>query len=636
MKQKNEQIIEAPDYNEYELAFREKVIKDLENSRTDREQNHPEFDDMTYTEHYQSNRRAGSGYNRPKQDEQDVRITTGTTQEKKNTLIAATLSLNLEPEIIAFDEMDREISELGGLMEDMVKKSREIDLWEDKRVFVYNEYYEQGHVLVHENYAQYRIPSKKIQKGKTIDETTWGKGVDKVYAECTSTLFEGINVYFGNIREPDIRKQPFVCLRDTLTRDEAKARFGTWKRWKNVPLLKTNHTDDYYWQLDDSAKDERIEILLVHYKFSNDFQIFLNGVMMLPVNASGSYPLSALLGVCEYPMSYAVSDPISDFAYGKSVPAKTKVDQAVLDNFIRNAVIKDNKHTFPPLANRTGSKISKRVYWAGHITDNLDAENLKEIGNNNGVDNATVAAIQLAKGNIDGKSVDPVIEGQSKSGARTAREIVELKEQSLQKMGLALNGIVSLERQMSWQRIQNILENWTKEKEPAIEGVKKAVYRTVSVETDFEDGTSGTKEIVFTEEMPDEQKNYGDEKLQKMLYGKNIRRAFLNPEMLSKMRYNWKVSINPVPKDSSEIRLAKFEESLKSLPFFMTGGKMPNMDYLGDRFAILQGENPDRFWQQNQPVMPMNPNPQALPNQPQQNMQPRGTVAPPSMPVRMA
>jgi len=625
-----EVVIEQPEYNEHELEFRSRVLKDLENARTLREQAHPEFDDLTFTEYYTSNRRAGGGYNKPKQDESDVRVTTGTTMEKKNTLIAATISLNLDPEITAYDEFDRQVIELGKNMEDMVKKSREIDDWDDKKVEIYNEYYEQGFVCVEERFVEYRIP-KKVLKGEG-DKATWDKSdsLGKMYSECSGQLVEGINVYLGNIRESDIKKQPFVALRETKSRAEAEAMFGKWARWKYVPLAKTNTTNDTFWMLDDTDMSERAEIIRIFYKFSDDFNIMINGVMMLPVTKDGSYPMSALLGgVCEYPISWAVSDPMSDFAYGKSVPAKTKVDQAVLDNFIRNAVIKDNKHTNPPLANRTNQKISKRVYQAGRITDNLDAENLKPIGENNGVDQATVAAITMMKQNINEKSVDPVIEGQSTRGQRTAREVVELKEQSLQKMGLAIHGVRSLERQLAWLRIQNILTHWTKEKEKGIEGAKKAIYRTISIDTDFEDGTSGEKQIVFMDgELPDDKQVYAEEDLVKKITGKNVRRTYLNAKMLGQVKYTWKVDVNPTDKDSSEIRLAKFEESLRTLPFFLQLGKMPNKDYIADRWAILQGESPDRYWAQTQPAQPaMGGMLQPAQPQPNQN-QPQPTPMP--------
>ena len=72
-------------------------------------------------------------------------------------------------------------------------------------------------------------------------------------------------------------------------------------------------------------------------KWTNEFMIWCNGVMMLPLG----YPLTALNGKCEYTVIKLSVEPISEFFfYSKSIPAKTKVDQAIYDEMYRLMILK--------------------------------------------------------------------------------------------------------------------------------------------------------------------------------------------------------------------------------------------------------------------------------------------------------
>jgi hypothetical protein len=612
---KSKPAIVAPKYTETELEYRSKIIDEMQKAQQMRDQPWAEFDDMDYVTYWETNAKAANAYLPPKADEQEVRTTSGTTQEKKNTLLTSILNLNLEPDIEAFDKNDDEVDELGTIMEDLVRKSRKIEKYDEyKRIDIYNELLGQGTVFVEERYKEYRLPSKTITNFdvKSPDKMTWKKGVDKIYKECDASLVCGLNVYLGNIRETNLENQPFLVLRRILTRAEAKSIYGEWGRWKNVPkqFQAVNGDKDVDsvpfndWTLE-NFQEGMVEELRYFNKWSNDFQIMLNGVMMFPVKEDGTYPLTEISGVCEYPVSQGVIEKISNFAYGKSIPAKTKVDQALFDEMLKAIVIKTRKSYNPPLANNTGETLSKRVQWAGQITDDLQGEKLTPIGDNGGVTSAEFNAIQFIKQIIDGKSVDPIMEGQSASGNQTAREIVELKQQSMMRMGLAILGVVNMEKRLCTLRLYNILRYWTEPIDKDITGKKQDIYRKVSVDATFDEGIDGTREIVFTEEIPDQTQIYAEEELTKEVTGKNVRKAYINPKILKSMDYHWYLDITPVPKEDNALKVAQFTETVQTaIGLFAPLGKVPNLDYLGQRFAVLNKEDPDRFWQQQQPQMP--------------------------------
>jgi len=392
-----------------------------------------------------------------------------------------------------------------------------------------------------------------------------------------------------------------------------------------VPSAHTSEeTDDAAynnWTLE-AYQSRMVEEIRYMNKWTNDFMIILNGVMMLPVTQDGAFPLSSISGTCEYPIAMSVVEPISNFAYGKSIPAKTKVDQAVFDEMLKALVLKTRKSYFPPLANNTGQVLSKRVLWAGNIEDDINPEKLQPIGDNSGVTQSEFNAMQFYQTVIDRKSVNPIMEGQSQSGSQTAREIVEQKQQSMMRMGLVILGVKHLEQQLGALRLKNILKNWT---EP-IEDLKERIYRTITIDSSFDDGTEGKRVVSFTENLPDDTQVYAEEELIKKATGKNVRRNYINPKILKGMELKWFVNVTPTEKSSNALKQAQFEESVqKALAIFAPLGKMPNLDYLATRWATNQGEDPDRFWSQEQGMpqgMPMGmPNQlssQMTPSQPQQ------------------
>lgn len=639
---KEKEPIKPPEYTDLEKKFRSKIIQEMMHAKTQRDQKYPEFDDMDYETYWRTNAKAANSYLPPKNDEQDVRVTSGATGEKKNTLLANLLNLNLEPDIEAYDEDDSMVMELGQNMEDMVRKSRKIEEYDDKkRPFFYNEFLSQGCVLIEDEFREYRISGKKLPKNfsiENIEKMKWEDDITKVYSECSTRMHIGLNVYFGNIRESDVQMQPYIILRRIMTYSEAKARYGHWERFKYVPenfasLSSTGNTETEpynYWTLE-GCENGMVEELRYMNRWTNDYMPMLNGVMMFPVWGNGTFPLSGILGDCVYPVAFSVAEPITNFVYGKSVPAKTKVDQSLFDEMFKAIVIKTRKSYMPPIANNSGQKLSKRIFWAGNIVEDVNPEKIQEIGQNGGVSNADMNAIQFVKSIIDNKSVDPIMEGQS-GGQRTASEVEEMRKQSMITMGICILGIVSLERQLANLRILNIMKNWTKPIQGGLYN-KLNKYRTMSIGSDFEDGTKGIREIKMTEELPDEDQVYAEEKIRKMATGKEYRITYINPKVLETLKYRWFIEINPTAKQSNALRRAQFEETFtKMVTMFIPLGVRPNLEYWKKQWAMHAEMDPEKAWEQA-PEMPQGmPGMPPMPGAPQMGAPVGSQLTPDAMP----
>lgn len=596
--------VEPVNYTPEEVDYRgKKLIPRLDYAFQKRNKEYTEFNDMSYSKWYETNAKAANSYIEPRKNEEDVRIVTGTTEEKASTLLSSLLNYNLAPDIVAFDKDDLEVAELGEVMEDMVKKSRKIETpdYEAKRILIYKELLDQGTVFVEDTFVEMKVLKKQMKKmnwaeGVKISEIDWDKRQEVINRFCATNLISGLNVYLGSMKEFYIDNQPYLFTRRTLTRGEAEAMYGSWERWKHVPYRIARLADDLDtrmayndWSLEEITS-EIVEEIKYQDPWTNEYMIVLNGVMMLPVG----FPLSALTGKSQYTIAKGDLFPIGvNFAYSKAIPAKLKVDQQIYDEMLKMVILKTRQSFKPPMANNTGKTLSSRILYPGKFTPDIDGNKLKPIIEANGVTQSEFAAIQFIKEIIDGKSIAPIMEGQQPQGDPTARQVVEQKQQSLLKLGVAILGVINLEKRMCKLRLLNIIEHWTKPIDRRVDGVKQElvdVYRTLTVDSEFENSQRGKRIIrMIPNEPPEDEQVMAEEDILEMSRGVPHRIVHLNPEQLRNMELMWHMEITPEEKDTSELRKALFGDNLReAIEFF---GPSVNLEYFKEMWSSVNSMN---------------------------------------------
>ena len=613
-EQKNEQPNPVK-YTKEEAIYRSYLIGQLTQAESARNTSHTEFDDMTYLQWHEKNAKAANAYIPPKRNRTDTRIVTGTTQEKGVTLLSSLLNYNLEPNIAAFDKKDLVVAELGENMEDLVLKSRKIEKYDNKRVLIYKELLDQGTCFVEETWVEENKIEKKLSadfsEGVKISKMSWTEKVKKGVAKCKAGLLAGTKVFLGDMRQFHIHKQPFLFTAETVPYRTAKAIYGNWERWDYVPkkVVKTApiqgqataYTD---WSLQE-IEQEMVEIIKYQDKWNNEYMIMINGVMMLPIK----FPLSEISPSGEYTISKGVAEPISEFfPYGKSNPSKAKADQEVLDEMLKLMILKTQQSYKPAMANRTKRVLSERIFYPGSIHSDIDPNMLKPIVPPTGVTPAEFSAFELVKRLIDEKTVSAQFSGSPAQGTQTATEVLELKKQQMMKLGLLIWGVMELEQQMSWLRIQNIMENWTKPIDTKVDELKNDivdVYRSITVESKIDGGKSGTKTIEFNPELANSMTSEQVKAEEDFLSTPNneVRKAYINPEELTAMELTWYINIVPTEKDSSNLDRVMFTQNIKDA-VELFGPQSMNLEYLRERFAILAKEDPSKFFIKGVPSQP--------------------------------
>jgi len=594
-------------YTEAELVYRQNLIADLCFDRDEREKNHPEFDGMSYSEYYDSNKKADLSYIPPKKNKEDKRIVSGITHEKDNTLLSTLLNLKLESRTNAFDESDLLIAELGSNIEDLIRKSKEIEDWETKRPIIYREFIAQGDVFVEELWTEIEQVDRKTgwKPGDSItDAKIETKKVNSFVGIAESRMIHGKKVYLGNLKEEFIVNQPRVTTYEVVHRSIAEKIYGNWDRWENVPYnidndrfvpMTDNVYKDYNWNLTPVEKDY-VGILKIQKKFSNEYMIMINGVMMLPVG----YPLTNISPSGEYTITQGKLEPIPGFAYSKSQPSKTKVDQGIYDEFLRLGIGKTQQSFKPPYGSTTKKVIKRDVFAPATITYDIKKDQLFPLmENTGGVTAGEFSFFQLIKNGIDEKSINKTFEGGAQNGDVTATQIENEQNQQMMKLGLSVDGIVNLEKQISWLRIYTILCNYTVPIDTKVDDTKKNlvnIYRSFTVDATLHDGTKGKKIFEFKErDFPTPREQQKEEKDLSEKYGTPINKIYFDPLRLRNLKAFWFIQIIPTDKNNDKLSQLIFVQNVRqALEIF--GPETLNLEYVKQRYANVIGEDPTKFF----------------------------------------
>jgi len=284
-----------PIYTKAEEHYLKGLRTLLTTMQTEREQRRPQFDDMTYSQYDDRCIKADISYIPAAKNKGETRIVTGMTREKDSTLLSTTLSYDFEPNFTAYDQNDRIIDEIGEDMEDLVRKSRQMEEYDSKRPLLYRGIISRGTYYAIELYVERFGYEKELPSGYLkgqVSGVQWVERLKKVYEGLEVTGLDPKKVYLSSMREFFIQNQDAVAIVERVSYDSAREVFQDWERWENVPkdftsvgaglVSESNGVWSPFWSLTEVQKNEVEKITLMKKK-TNELQILLNGVMMLPV-----------------------------------------------------------------------------------------------------------------------------------------------------------------------------------------------------------------------------------------------------------------------------------------------------------------------------------------------------------------
>ena len=595
-----EETFDVPDYTVDEQEYLKRLQKRLESAKLLREQPHPEFDDMTYTQYWQKNEDLANIKLRPKINKQDIQFQTGTLRTKTFAFLSSLQGLNLAGDISVYNENDTVIGSLGNALEDIIDKADELDEDEEKQLLRQYELLKQGTVFCEEIWEdKWIIEKQPIEnyKGEFRGIKINPKEVKKI-GRPVRNIISGLSVYLGDLTKYNISEQPYIFTAQTVRYQEAEKIYGKFEMWHFVSRKLRPWSGDTdkamtqnAWRLLDVTQEDTCEIIKYQDKPNNEYQIIINGVPMLPIG----FPFP--WGYSEYNITQQNLKPIRhDFSYGKSFVFENKNPVALLDEMMKLALLKTQKSFLPPYLNISGRVISTKVLMPATISMGIPAGSLVPISEKEiqGVTNAEFNMIQELIRTIDQQTASQTFTGMKEKGEVTATQIVELQRQARIMMGVTIVAATLLEKKLITLRLMNILKNWFNPIDEIVDKARNVLrnkYRIISRLRPIEEEGMGMRFIVPTEELPKPEELMATEDRMEEEIGMPIRIIALNPNELEQAKYTWVVTVTPKEKKSSELAKLMFRAEIQD---GMALGLQFDPTWVRDRWAQVWEEDPTK------------------------------------------
>ena len=367
-------------------------------------------------------------------------------------------------------------------------------------------------------------------------------------------------VLISNIYQYEHQKQPSRSRDRWISYEEAEARYGEHKYWRNV--RKGQHTvfdaeTQQFYDIDDTDKSEGlVQEIIVSYR-SEDLEIpYVSGIYM-GHDKPAKNPIrhrrlcydrdGGTVSVPVYPETKFGYEPIDEkrFYYYKSVIDKQLPDHKRLEKMARLAEDATVLEVLKPALVSGKARINQSVIFPASVTS---------VPENSKVDFLSIGAavgqlwqhIQDAEQQMSKSSQDDIRQGSAPQGDRTAYELSRIERNAIVKefaiygrmIGRAVEDIGGLMADCI------IHHQTTLDAEEVIEGMPRLKDRRFLLRNQSKDGRKVTKEMIFTdeymgrsmlpEELEEESWKVYDEQEER---GGNVEIFKVNPHAFARLEY---------------------------------------------------------------------------------------------------
>lgn len=603
--------IKAPEYTDEEKTYISNLQKKLEDARDIRDQTHPEFDGLDFTGYWHANERGANTMLQIKKNKGDTIFQSGTLRTKLLAFLASFQSLNLKGDITAFNDKDIPVSNLGEAIEDIIDKTEEVEIDKEKKMLRQYEMLKHGYVFLEERWVEKWSVIKKLKsvftgKKQGVDWITTDK---KEQGMPQRRIVSGLSVYLGSLKKYFISEQPHIFSVEVTDYEAAKQIYGKWEMWEYVSKSKRAFSGtkgeemvSNAWRLTDTKKGQA-EIIIYQDKPGNEYQVILNGILMLPMG----FPLTEINKSGEYTLIQQNLEPIRhDFAYGKSFVFKNKNVIAILDEMMKLAILKTQKSFLPPRLNLSQRVVTSKMFMPAQITRGINKGEVPPVDDKEaeGVTNAEFAMIQEVIKFVDRNTVSQTTTGAREEGGKvTATQIIELQRQAKIMMGLFTLAAALLEQKLTTARMLIILDKWFEPVGKTIDQAKELLknkYRITTRSRNIDGEGQGLKIIMPTEEIASPLSIKATEETLKSELGVPVRVTQINPLELKTALLVWVVNVIPKEVQSSEMSKMLFSTMIAD---GINLGLRFDIDYIEERFAQVWELDPSKAFTKEAPQL---------------------------------
>jgi len=626
--------LQKVDYTDAEKQYHEDVLRLVRNARAERERPRKEFNDMGFSTQDDFNIKIDLAYVPPAKHKHDIRIVSGLTREKTNNAVNIAKSYDFDTNFLAFDKEDTMLVSLSDTATDLVEKSNQMEYWRDARTTVYRGMVSRGTYFTMEsqefptNSYKTQIPLNKLGKM----DVKWTDKPKKGNVLFRTIEVDSKMVILGDLKAMSLKKQPFLAIGRVISEGEARSLFGSWDRFKYVPLrtgvssYPGSDVDFFTYYRDNFALSDSLsegEVELVYFMrslpYGNELAIYVNGVSLLPIEERGydkaqerykvsGFPLTAISASGEYPLVDWQFERIPGFFYSKGNPAKTKFDQDVLDFWMRFMIKKAVRSINPTLGNKSGQVLSNEELAPSNIISNIRKDDIFSVLPPEliqGVNSGEVSVMEMLKKEIDEKTMSREFAGETLNQHQTATQFMENKKSQLMKLGALVDGIISGERRRAELRLHNsIIPYWLSkhEKKSRKQTIGQAVldvYDTFTVDKEGRDGKYNS--IINVADLKDAKLDAFDlmaqEDKEQKYEGKSNKYTYLDPDQIDFLRTIFYVDVSPRERDNTAMQRMMFDNDVVTAKNIF-GPESTNDESLKVKFAQIRGDDYDTWFKE--------------------------------------
>ena len=596
------------DEAQFAIAVIQQINKDLEL----REKNTLVFNGLSYSQSYLYNQRKAINYSPPRQAGKEREVSMGLVHEKIISFAAFFLKYIYKRRVKCYDESGKIVRGMGEIYNLGIEHSYRLERFKKKIALLYWEVFSQGDAFVLDDWQVRNIPQSIAKKD---DQIIKPDGMDYTYEfldglsyedgemiqtrQAVSKVLDGRTIILGNPEIEDLQDQPRVTLEEVISREDTELIYKSLKRWKNVPNEKdwiTNVTGEDKVTLFDATRvaDVGKETVVHRYfdKEKNRFNIFLNGVMMLPRKT----PMTLFYPRGNYPLTKVSGERLTGSAYSRSIPAKTKFNGDFVDWALQGLANKFEQGLDPALLIKGRYTITRDIFRGGQRTHGVTKSDYEKADpDNKGITAPEFSFVKLLKEILESQTLNQTTTGEIADQA-TATAINAAQTNQIEKLGYLLDGIVNGFADMALRRAETIESKYTiKQKETIVDGKKINVYQNFTVSMGGMENS-----VVFDEEVGGETYDIGakrDELFTKSF--KDKKEGFptayylVNPDSLRNKKYGIDIEMIPERIKDTQLQIMQMRDEFGFLR--ETFGSILNIETLKDEYLQVSGRPSELF-----------------------------------------
>ena len=569
-----------------------------------------EFNHLSIIEQINEDRKSFNAYVEPRSDNPDESWRAQTIRpivRAKLISIAAHVVANMVvPKVFAQNDQDDEDKAASEIFGDLMEWAIHHSNYERTFVNAIITALVDPIVYVHQDFKKILRTVKRMTEDGTY---TKEEILDEVLSGFQSSIMPAQDVYFSDLREPEIQRQRFILYRKNISYSLAKELYGEHPNFKYVrPGIQTFYVDGeatFYDQSDDSLKTEQVEVVTYWNRLKDLELVVVNGVLV-------SDPESCLRRDDKrYPIAKTGYEPINDgqfFVY-KSAANKIGYDEELINQLYNYAMDGTFLSLMPPMAMYGEEDIDgPSVMIPGAVTPFSSIESRLESIAPRADLRGGMEAINMVERSVAESTQDSFRGGVAQGGERTAFEVATLEQNAKTQLGLFGRFIGFFVQDLGTLLLGDIVQHITVAELNEVTSMQNPLkYKSILVPDRIKDGKKFTRKIEISDDMLGSEdmdqnqlldKSY--ELLSKEGMNSDVRIAKVNPQLIRKMKTSVTVSPDQLtPRSKSLERAMKLEVYDRAIGNPITDIETVTRDFLFEPFD--QGSSDKYIKKQEQP-----------------------------------